>query len=79
VPDATFEAIAGVEFLITSALRHRPHPTHMSLEEALAVAERVGARKTWFTHMGHDLEHVATNAILPPGVELAYDGLSFEA
>jgi phosphoribosyl 1,2-cyclic phosphate phosphodiesterase len=78
IPEETFAAIRGVEVLITSALRHRPHPTHMSLSQAVEVAERVGARRTWFTHMSHDLEHQATNASLPQNVRLAYDGLSFE-
>ena len=78
IPEESFRLLEGVEVLITSALRHRPHPTHMSLSEAIEVARRVGARQTWFTHMCHDLEHEATNAGLPPGVQLAYDGLSFE-
>jgi phosphoribosyl 1,2-cyclic phosphate phosphodiesterase len=79
IPNETYQALTGVEFLITSALRHRPHPTHMSLAEAVDAAQRIGARRTWFTHMCHDLEHEATNAMLPRGVELAYDGLTFEA
>ena len=78
VPEETYAALTGVKYLITSALRHRPHPTHMSLPEALEVARRIGAKRTWFTHMCHDLEHHATNAQLPKGIELAYDGLSFE-
>jgi len=79
VPTETYSALEGVHVLITSALRQRPHPTHMSLDEALVVARRVGARQTYFTHMCHDLDHGETNAQLPPGVELAYDGLVFEA
>lgn len=79
VPEETVAALQGVQVLITSALRHRPHPTHMSLGEALELTERIRPRRTWFTHMSHDLEHAATNAQLPPGIQLAYDGLSFEA
>jgi phosphoribosyl 1,2-cyclic phosphate phosphodiesterase len=79
VPEPSFELIDGVDVLVTSALRHRPHPTHMSLGEAVKVAERVGARQTWFIHMCHDLEHEATNATLPPGIRLGFDGLTFEA
>jgi phosphoribosyl 1,2-cyclic phosphate phosphodiesterase len=78
LPEETFAALEGVDVLITSALRHAPHATHMSLDEAVDVAKRVGARKTWFTHMCHDLEHVATNAELPADVRLLYDGLAFE-
>jgi phosphoribosyl 1,2-cyclic phosphate phosphodiesterase len=61
--------------LVLDALRHRAHPTHFSLQEAVAVARRIGARQTWFTHMCHDLGHVATNAGLPETMALAYDGL----
>ena len=57
------------------ALRHRPHPTHFSLNEAIAAAQRIAARQTYFTHMCHDLPHAATSARLPEGVALAYDGL----
>lgn len=78
IPESSFEQLEGVELLITSALRHRPHPTHMSLSEALQVAARVGARQTYFTHMNHDLDHEQTNAQLPPQIQLAYDGLRLE-
>jgi phosphoribosyl 1,2-cyclic phosphate phosphodiesterase len=62
----------------SSALRPRPHPTHMSLSEAVDAARLIGARQTWFIHLNHDLEHEATNAALPPETQLAHDGLSFE-
>ena len=60
------------------ALRNRPHPTHFSLDEAIVASRRIGARRTYFTHMCHDLPHVATLARLPAGMELAYDGLVIE-
>jgi phosphoribosyl 1,2-cyclic phosphate phosphodiesterase len=75
IPPETIARLKGVQVLITSALRHRPHPTHMSLDEAVRVAEQVGASQTYFTHMCHDLDHEATNRILPPGIALSYDGL----
>lgn len=78
MPDETIDALQGVEFLITSALRHTPHNTHMSLSEAVDLVGKIKPRKAWFTHMCHDLEHVATNRELPDGIELLYDGLSFE-
>jgi phosphoribosyl 1,2-cyclic phosphate phosphodiesterase len=65
----------GLDVLVLDALRERPHPTHFSLNEAIDVSGRIGARRTYFTHMCHDLPHEATNARLPAGVELAYDGL----
>ena len=57
------------------ALRHRPHATHFSVEEALEIAERIGPRRTILTHMAHEVDH---DDPLPPGVELGYDGLAFE-
>lgn len=78
VPDESVEALRGVEVLITSALRHKPHPSHMSLSQAVELVNRVAPRQAWFTHMCHDLEHEATNRELPPGMALLYDGLSFE-
>ena len=78
VPDAVIEQIAGVRHLIVDALRHREHPTHMSVSEALAVVEKVRPAQTWFTHLSHELGHAATEADLPPGVRIAYDGLKIE-
>ena len=64
-----------VDTLILDCLRPARHPTHFSLAESLAVARRVNARRTLLIHMSHDIEHAATSATLPAGVELAYDGL----
>jgi len=75
IPDAPFSLLDWVDVLVLDALRTRPHPTHFSLDEAVRVAGRIGARRTFFTHMCHDLAHAPTNARLPEGVELAYDGL----
>jgi phosphoribosyl 1,2-cyclic phosphate phosphodiesterase len=72
------EQIRGVGHLIIDALRHKPHPTHMSVAEALAVAEKVRPAKTWFTHLCHDLLHAEVEAELPPAVRIAYDGLVLE-
>jgi len=69
------ELIAGVEVLIVDALRHRPHPTHMNVDEALALSRRVAPKQTWFTHLCHELGHADTEATLPAGVKIAYDGL----
>lgn len=78
IPDSSFDLLEGVEVLILNALRHEPHPTHMSLGEALAASKRIGPRQTYFTHICHDLDHAETNASLPPEAQLAYDGLVFE-
>ncbi|MFM8533953.1 MAG: MBL fold metallo-hydrolase [Acidimicrobiia bacterium] len=78
VPDATWPLLDGVKTIILDALRHRPHPTHFTVAEALGVVERLKPQQTYFTHICHDLPHAATNRSLPAGVELAYDGLTFE-
>jgi phosphoribosyl 1,2-cyclic phosphate phosphodiesterase len=75
VPDEAWPLLDGTEILILDALRHRPHPTHFSVGEAIDVAHRIGATHTYFTHICHDLPHAETCAGLPRGIELAYDGL----
>jgi phosphoribosyl 1,2-cyclic phosphate phosphodiesterase len=75
IPEASWPLIAGVETLVLDALRDKPHTTHFTVAEALAVVERLAPRRTYLTHMGHELGHDITNARLPAGVELAYDGL----
>lgn len=78
IPAASFGLLAGVRTLVLNALRHRPHATHFSVAEAVEAARRIGAEQTWFTHMTHDLDHEATNAALPPNMQLAHDGLEFD-
>jgi phosphoribosyl 1,2-cyclic phosphate phosphodiesterase len=75
VPDESWPLVDGVELLVVDALRDKPHSTHFTVAEALEVVRRIAPRRAWFTHMAHDLGHAATNARLPAGVELAYDGL----
>ena len=74
--DEAWPLLEGVDVLILDALRHRPHPTHFTVAEALQVVERMKPRQTYFTHVCHDLAHAETNRSLPRGVELAYDGLA---
>jgi len=74
VPAAIVDLISGVKVLIIDALRDRPHPTHLSVGQALEVATQVQPRDTYFTHICHDLPQSAESR-LPAGVHIAYDGL----
>ena len=74
IPDESWPLLEGLDTLVLDALRHRPHPTHFTVAEALDAAARIGATRTYFTHICHDLPHAETSASLPGGVELAYDG-----
>ena len=78
IPDASWPLLDGVRVLILDALRHKPHPTHFSVSEALDVVARLKPERAYFTHICHDLPHAATCARLPEGVDLAYDGLILE-
>ncbi len=74
IPPASWPLLEGLDVLILDALRTTPHVTHFSLDEAIEVARKLKPRRTLFTHISHDLDYEETNAKLPPGMELAYDG-----
>jgi len=78
IPESSFALLEGLDVLIVSALRHVPHPSHATVNQAVGWANRIGARQTWFTHISHDLGHAQTNANLPEGIALAHDGLTLE-
>ena len=75
IPEDTYAHLDGVETLIVDALRHRPHRTHFTVDEAIAAAERIGPSRTYLIHMTHDLLHAKEDSSLPNGITLAYDGL----
>jgi phosphoribosyl 1,2-cyclic phosphate phosphodiesterase len=75
IPESSMDLLRGLDVLILDALRPQPHPTHFSLSESIEVAQRLAPRRTFFTHICHRLDHDDTNASLPRGMELAYDGL----
>jgi len=75
IPPESMSLLEGLDVLILDCLRHEPHVTHLSLNEAVELARRLAPRRTLFTHICHRLEHEATNRELPPGMELAYDGM----
>ncbi len=78
IPADSLDRLNGLDVLILDGLRRRPHPTHFNLEQAVEMAKQIGAKRTYFTHIAHELMHEETNAELPEGMELAYDGLGFQ-
>jgi phosphoribosyl 1,2-cyclic phosphate phosphodiesterase len=78
IPDPSLALLEGLDVLVLDALRRRPHPTHFNIEQAVAMAGRIGARQTYFTHIAHELGHAATMAMLPGDMALAHDGLTVE-
>ena len=79
IPAESWGLLHNLDVVVLDALRERAHPTHFSLSEAVEAGRRIAAGRTYFTHMCHDLPHAATNARLPAGMELAYDGLALDA
>jgi phosphoribosyl 1,2-cyclic phosphate phosphodiesterase len=75
IPESSFALLEGLETLVLPSLRHKPHPTHATLQQAVAWAQRIGARQTWLTHIAHELGHEETNRMLPENVRMAWDGL----
>jgi phosphoribosyl 1,2-cyclic phosphate phosphodiesterase len=78
IPEASLARLQGLDVLFLDALRHKPHPTHSTVEQSIATALALRAKKTFFTHICHDLPHAATEATLPEHVFMAYDGLTIE-
>ena len=80
IPPESIPLLQGLDILILDALRHEPHFSHSHLARSIAFVEQLKPKRAFFTHMGHDLDHAATEAILPPHIRLAFDGLqlSFE-
>lgn len=80
MPEEEFENLKGIETLVVNGLRHEPHPSHQTIEDAIAFSKRIGARQTYIIHMSHHiLPHAEEEKKLPKNVHLAYDGMSFEA
>jgi phosphoribosyl 1,2-cyclic phosphate phosphodiesterase len=78
IPEASKALLQKLDVLFLDALRHRPHPTHSTVEQSLASVRELAPRRAFFTHICHDLPHAQTEAAFPSNVRLAYDGLQLE-
>jgi len=78
IPEESAAQLQGLDILILDALRHDPHPTHSNVANSLKIVAQLKPKRAFFTHMGHDLDHAATDATLPPDVRLAWDGLRLQ-
>ena len=73
--DTVVEKLRGIDGMILDALHHRPHKTHLTVEDSVALLGRIGAKRSFVVHLCHDLDHETTQAALPPGIEVSHDGL----
>jgi len=78
IPAASMPLLENLDVLVIDALRKKPHPTHFTVDQAVATSRQIGARQTYFTHIAHDLGHADVSAELPGGCALAYDGLTLD-
>lgn len=78
IPEDSMEKLRGLDLLIVSALRYRPHPAHFNVDQAVEIVSVIGPRRAVFTHMGHELDYDRLSSELPDGIEPAYDGLTVE-
>jgi len=78
IPDESMELLHDLDVLFLDALRYKPHPTHSTVEQSVATVERLEPRRAFFTHICHDLAHERDGSLLPPRIQLAYDGLEID-
>lgn len=78
IPEHTYDQMKNLDVLVLDALREKPHPTHLSVQEAIEVAKEIDAKKTFLIHMSHNIDHDFHGKILPENINFAYDGLSIE-
>ena len=78
IPRPSWPRLEGLRVLVIDALRHEPHVAHFGLNQALDAIAQFRPERAYLTHMSHDLDYLRDNPKLPPNVEMAYDGLSFD-
>lgn len=76
LPESSLALLDGLDVLVLNALRERPHPTHLSLAEAVEIIERLRPREAYIVHLGHELSHARASELVPANVTIAYDGLT---
>jgi phosphoribosyl 1,2-cyclic phosphate phosphodiesterase len=77
IPDSSRELLSGLDVLVLDGLRHDPHAKHLTIKQAIDLADGLGVTQTYLTHIAHSISHEEEDALLPDGVNLAYDGLNF--
>ena len=75
IPPASLEKLQGLDTLVIDALRYTPHPTHYSVDQAIEIARQVKPRRTYLTHMAHEIDYAKASRELPMGIEPGFDGL----
>ena len=78
IPSESLDIMKGAQVLMLDALRHRPHRTHFTVEDAVNAAHTIQAKQTYLIHMSHDIDYATENPLLPSGISYAYDGLRIE-
>ncbi len=76
IPASSLDLLRGLDTLVLNALRATPHPTHLSIPDAVAIIQDLRPRQAYLVHLSHELSHAEASAMLPPGIEVAYDGLA---
>jgi phosphoribosyl 1,2-cyclic phosphate phosphodiesterase len=79
VPPETWPLLEGLDVLVIDALRYRHHPTHLTVDQALAIVDQLQPGRAYFTHIAHDIKHADLEPKLPEHVYLAYDGITIES
>lgn len=78
IPPSSIEKLGGLDILVIGALRYKPHPTHLSIGEAIEISAALKPKRTVFTHLSHSIDYTTDNAKLPQGAEIAHDGMTIE-
>jgi phosphoribosyl 1,2-cyclic phosphate phosphodiesterase len=78
IPESSWPLLEGLDTLVLDALRADPHVTHLSIEQAIDVAQRLQVKQTYFTHCACKLDYETVNPNLPAGIEVGYDGLQID-